>query len=254
MPINKERFFKQFRFKKHLDGYFGIERERFLEFPNGKLAPLARRFLENTSSSGWICELSACQVENITHPYKNFASLKKELDLNDKKGNIIAQKMGVKISARELAPKNMPMNICSNRQCRSTVLSMTKLMREVSFRIADTHFHLGTESLEKAIFLHNFLRPYILEFYKLADYSEGKRFLLYKKASPDCFPPHYKNPDHFLKIAIEQGFADNPKQCGHLLRISIHGTVEMRMFGSTENNEKTIGWLKAVRRIVKTNF
>ena len=88
--------------------------------------------------------------------------------------------------------------------------------------------------------------------HRLGDHSRGERIRLYQTMATNWRPPIYESSDHFDAVAREQGFAENLRNCWHLIRLSRHGTVELRMFGMTENVDENICWIEAVRDILRS--
>jgi len=99
-------------------------------------------------------------------------------------------------------------------------------------RVAGTHVHIGMANLKECITAYNILRKYLDYFCKLGDHSNGERLRLYKTMAKNWVPPEIKDAENFFEIAEKNSFVEDPRNCHWLIRISAHGTVELRMFGS----------------------
>ena len=64
-------------------------------------------------------------------------------------------------------------------------------------------------------------------------------------------PTAYESSEHLFEIARAEGFTDNPRNCWKLIRISIHGTVELRMFGVTDNLDEILEWVSFVKKTAR---
>lgn len=245
-----QEFRSRFNFKKDFRGYIGVERERFLTTPDGKVAPRAKEFLEKMDNSLWTYELSACQVEDRTRPRFRTVSVWYELFRNDMKGKCAARELGLGLASFEVGPKDMPLQVYPD----SRYLEISKWISEeqlrAACRVAGVHIHVGTENLDEAVKVYNALRKYLNLLCRIGDHSGGERLRLYKTMATIWEPPIIENVEHFFAIAREQGFHKKPRSCYWLIRISIHGTVELRMFGSTKSRARILNYITVVRRIL----
>ncbi|MBU1180006.1 hypothetical protein KJ885_03610 [Patescibacteria group bacterium] len=253
MQDELKKFLQLFRFNSGLAGYIGIERERFLRSKEGLLVPASSKFLDMINDPLWTYELSACQVEDRTNPEKSLAKILKALRHNDRRARQIAGRLGFKLCNKEIAEENMPLDIFPDERYLKIASRLPKEILMAACRVIGIHIHIGMKDIEHAICAHNILREHLAELCAIGDHSSGERLELYKKMAPNWRPPHYKNPERLLQTAKAQGFRDNPRNCWHLIRISIHGTVELRMFGSSVSNEGIISWIKLIRKMLAKN-
>jgi len=244
-----DEFIGKFNFLAKSKGLVGIEREWFL-LSSGNPAPRSPEFLELIKDPKWTYELSACQVEDRTEPKKTLKEIREELIRNEKKGRSIAKKLGLNLHAIEVAPKDMPLDVYPSPRYLKIVENISQERLLSACRVAAIQIHLGVPDIETAIQTANDLRKDIDYLSSIGDHSQGKRLELYKTMATNWEPPHYRDGEHFFEIAKKQNFVDNPRDCWHLIRISIHGTVELRMFGVTENVEEIIGWVSAIRSLL----
>lgn len=247
MSTPKQKFFKKFNFDPEKEGYVGIERERFLA-QNGNLVPKARAFLKGASDA-WIHELSACQVEDRTKPRKKEAAIKSQLLKNDQEGDEIAKNLEVRLKVMEVGAANLPLEVYPKKRYKRLEKDMSEEILRAACRVTGTHIHIGMKNINQAIRAYNRLVLETEKLIKKGDHTAGKRMELYKKVAGECMPPSYDGTDNFYQKAVTENFVGNPQNCWHLIRISTHGTVEVRTFGATENLDEIINWVLAVKDI-----
>lgn len=245
-----KRFLSKFNFREEMKWFVGIERERFLINSNGLFVPRAAEFLSLINNSLWTYELSACQVEDRTNPFKDIRKIKKALAENDSSGKAVAKKFGLRLQTIEVGPEDMPLVIYPDSRYLRIVKDISQERLSAGCRVASIQLHFGMPNLETAIETANALTEHLFSLCQIGDHSQGQRLTLYKKMATNWQPPDYRNGEHFFEVARQQGFAKNPRNCWHLIRISIHGTVELRMFGVTEDLEEISSWIKTVRKII----
>lgn len=245
-------FLSRFNFKKELRGYMGIERERFLATPNGKVAPRAKEFLEKIDDPLWTYELSACQVEDRTRPRFGTPGVWCELFRNDIKGVRVARKMGLRIVSLEVGPDDMPLNVYPEERYQKIVTSISHEQLKAACRVAGIHVHIGMKDMQDAIYAYNVLRVELDSLCKLGDNSDGERLRLYKTMAKIWEPPLIESENHFFEIARDQEFHTKPRSCYWLIRISIHGTIELRMFGTTRSRMRIVSYANYICGILKS--
>ena len=252
MQRDLKDFISKFHFNERLKGYIGLERERFLRDERSRLlVPRSALFLQAIGDPLWTFELSACQVEDRTKPRKTKKGILNALKENDIAGYGVAERLRLLLCADEVAEENMPLDIYPDSRYQSIVKSLPKNILLAACRVTGTHIHIGAQNLEHAIEMHNNLQRHISEFCAVGDHSDGERLRLYKEMAPNWHPPHYRSVEHLFQVAQAEKFVENPRDCWHLVRISIHGTVELRMFGVTENLEEVLGWISLVKKRTK---
>ena len=244
-----KEFLRKFGFKPELCGYIGIERERFLTKRNGVIVPESQRFLEFIDNPAWTYELSACQVEDRTRPRKDFFRIEQELLRNDNEGMCVAERLGLRLVVKEVGPKTMRLDVYPDPRYLEIVKHISRARLSAACRVTGTHIHIGVANIEEAIRVHNVLGLASRQLAVLGDHSEGERLRLYRTMAPDWKVPCYESTEHFFEIAKKKRFAENPRNCWNLVRISRHGTVECRMFGVTPHIDEVISWVSAVRSL-----
>lgn len=245
----REKFLSQFAFSQAMNGYVGIERERFLKNADGLYLPHAEKFLFEVKDSHWTHELSACQVEDRTDPRNNLLELKYDLIRNTNNGVCAAEKSNAEIITEEVAASDMPLNVFPLERYKNIVRNITEDRLRAACRVAGTHIHMGVGSIDEAIRINNVCAAHTSELIRMGDHSSGARIALYKEMAGQWESPQYENTDHFFETARAENFSDDPKHCYHLVRISIHGTVECRMFGVTPYEDEIIYWVEFLKHI-----
>ena len=116
-------------------------------------------------------------------------------------------------------------------------------------RVIGTHVHIGMPNHEMALRVYNNVISCVPILCHLGDHSNGERLQIYKVMAPNCVPVRYEDWDEFSTYARKNGFANDPRKCWHLIRISIHGTIEFRMFGVTRKLTEIVTWAKVCHRL-----
>ncbi|MBI2056198.1 MAG: hypothetical protein HYT37_02365 [Candidatus Sungbacteria bacterium] len=254
MQDELKRFCRQFKFKRYFAGYIGIEREHFLVSPDGIYVPKAKEFLARINDTRWTYELSACQVESRTTPHKDLKWIERELRENEAKGNFEAVYMGLQLINAEVGDPQMPHDLYPDPRYLNITKKASPEMVHAGCRVAGTHIHIGVRNMAHAIRVYNALIPHLDTFCYIGDHSNGERLRLYRAMAKYWKPEPLKNREHFFEIAKEQGFTDNPRNCWQLIRISQHGTVELRMFGTAKHIEEIMGWIQIIQTILNASM
>lgn len=246
--INKEQeFLRKFNFNPSMAGMLGMEREVFLTDGSGKIIPIANKVLgflgEQDGRFGY--ELSACQLESRVGPIV-IDKLKDELLLNEEKVKRAEKKLEFRRSFDEVGPYDMPLDVYPDPTGRyqEIVKDMPQEILRAACRVIATHIHVGMKDYETALKTYNRVIKRTSELCKMGDLSNGERLRIYKIMAPDFNSPHYENWDVFYNEAVEKDFVEDPRSCWHLIRISVHGTIEFRMFGTTSNIDTILDWAR----------
>ena len=176
--------------------------------------------------------MSACQVEDRTAPIADIGRVFMALKRNDERGHNTARNIGLALAEIEVGPPGMPTKIFPISRYRQIKQNVSPEQLIAACRVAGTHVHIGMANIKECITAYNILRKYLDYFCKLGDHSIGERLRLYKTMAQNWMPPRIKDTKNFFEIAEKNNFIEDPRNCHWLIRISIHGTVELRMFGS----------------------
>lgn len=254
MPVQtndlQEQFFAKFAFDRKKQELIGIERERFLINDKGKIVPRAEEFLKKINDSLWTYELSACQIEDRTVPTRKIVDIRKSLEENDQKAQCVADQLKLNLFFTEVADKDMPLDVYPDPRYLEITKTISRERLEAACRVAATQIHFGVGDIYKAIDLYNSLVGHLDCLCRMGDHSNGERLRLYRIMAQKWQPPFYENPDQFFQTAVKEGFADDPRNCWHLIRISKHGTIELRMLGATENINEILEWINTIKKLI----
>jgi gamma-glutamyl:cysteine ligase YbdK (ATP-grasp superfamily) len=253
-----ECFKGKFKFNPAVAFHVGIERECFLTDPLGNIVPNATSVIKHVEESGWHVdgdleksapgamlgyELSACQIETRTNPCEigGVASALRRIDSGLRNA---LQEIGLRALYSEVAPDDMSLDVYPDPTGRYAEITRT-MPREVllaACQVAGTHVHIGMPNHDTALRVYNHLVQYCEDLCRSGDKSQGRRLEIYQKVAPERNPPMYEDWPAFFNVAQTKGFANNPRDCWTLIRISTHGTIEFRMFGSTNSLGQIEEW------------
>ena len=249
------RGFKElFRFDPTKALYVGVERECFIVDATGVIVPEAVRVLnaiapfDKREQVGY--ELSACQVEHRTGPCR-IEGLCDELVATDA---ILArglETLPYDIRYDEIAPESMPLDVFPDPTGRyqRIVSEMPVDILRAACRVTGTHIHIGMPDHETALAVYDRVVPHCDVLARLGDRSGGERLRVYAAVATRTRPVQYGSWQRFYEKATAEGFADDPRRCWTLIRISTHGTLEFRMFGSTAENGEIVSWAQTCRTL-----
>lgn len=233
-------FMKQFAFNPDNAFKVGIERECFLTDLKGNISPIAPeavKYLGDEKRFGY--ELSACQLEERVGPCF-IHEAKDLLEKNEACMKRMERVIGCKRLHTPVAPASMPLDVYPDpkgRYQRIVKVLPTEVLL-AACRVTAVHVHIGLPDHATALRVYN--RAIQLFDNLLQGGIESERFKLYTVMAPDYIPRGYKSWEDFHKEAIEKKFEEDPRSCWHLIRISVHGTIEFRMFDTTKDNAQVV--------------
>lgn len=249
---DQDKFFAQFKFNPTNAGFVGVEREQFTIDRERRVIPASWRYLERISALDGAVdksrlqfgyELSACQLESKIGPCE-IGDLKRWLEASEAVLQSIDDDLGLSRMHIELAPEEMPLDVYpdpTGRYQRITA-EMPREILSAACRVAATHVHIGMPDLDTAISVYNTAVAHTDELIRMGDNSSGKRMDLYRIMAPRYRPEPIRAPQELFERSLVHGFVNDPRQCWTIIRISIHGTIEFRMFGATDSIERIVGW------------
>jgi gamma-glutamyl:cysteine ligase YbdK (ATP-grasp superfamily) len=247
------KFAEKFDFRKECSLHVGIERECFLTNLEGKIVPIAPNVLEHlTDRQRFGYELSACQLEDRIGPCKH-GEVMRELIRNETDIKKVERILQFRRAHGEVAHENMPLDVYPDPTGRyqQIVKKMPRHILLAACRVIGTHVHIGMPDHDTALRVYNSVCSERERLCELGDGSRGKRLEIYKIMAPDYLPKHYKSWDDFHEKALRDGFENDPRKCWHLIRISIHGTIEFRMFGATSNLNEIVKWAEECHKLCR---
>ena len=249
-------FKKRFSFKPAGEFLVGVERECFTINGNGAIVPQAYRVLTSLQEgildgnprldgTEFGYELSACQVETRVGPC-SIAELHGCLSDRNGQLEVALTHCGLSVLHSEVAPEDMPLDIYPDPTGRYQRITQD-MPREIllaACRVTGTHVHIGMRDHAMALRVYNRVIRHCVELCELGDGSFGERLAIYKRMAPDFEPNPYTDWDDYYRTAITKGFMEDPRKCWTLIRISVHGTIEFRMFGATDSIDRIVNWAR----------
>ena len=241
-----KKFLEKFLFQPDKAFLVGVERECFLADDHGRIVPIAKKVLNHLSiSERFGYELSACQLEDRVGPCR-LDCVKTELEKNEAKVRRAEIDLGFSRRFTEVAPDNMPLDVYPDPTGRyqEIVKDMPHDILLAACRVTGIHVHIGMPDHMTALRVYNKAVQYTEWLCEIGNGSGGKRLEIYKTMAPKFNPLLYNSWEDFYNVAIAEGFAYDLRKCWHLIRLSRHGTIEFRMFGSTHDLDKITSWAK----------
>lgn len=248
MPEGFSEFRARFRFRPEWAGLVSVERECFLT-RGGRVVPIAPEVLAFTGINGRFgYELSACQLEDRVGPHR-LSEIAEALSQNDELLKRAETELGFKRLFAEVGPEDVPLDVYPDpdgRYARITERLPVSILK-AACRVAGIHVHIGMPDHETARLVFNAVINEWKRLLEIGDGSSGERFRLYQIMAPRFDPPSLSSWEGFHRVAVAEGFDCDPRQCYWLIRISPHGTIEFRTFGTTSDNKKTTAFATACR-------
>lgn len=246
-----KQFLEQFKFDPGKNLMVGIERECYLINKDDEIAPLAVKVLNHLGfqNGHFGYELSACQLEWRIGPCL-LSVLKDRLVSDEAILEEAEKKIGFKRHLIELSAKDeIPLEVYPDPAGRyeRIVKKFSKSVLSAACRAMATHIHIGMPDHQTALRVYNVV---VSHFEKLCQLS-GRCLDNYGIVMPNYIPLHYNNWKDFYDLAIKNGFTDNPRSCWHMIRLSVHGTIEFRMFRATESLDEIVSWTTFCRELCK---
>ncbi len=245
-----EEFLKLFSFRQEGAWQVGVERECYLT-NNGAIKPLSPLVLAHLAKDGRFgYELSACQLEDRVGPCQ-LADLKNQLLQNEEDIKTAEKALCFQRLFLEVAPIDMPLDVFPDPTGRyqQIVKTMPQEVLLAACRVTGTHIHIGMPDHETALKVYNQVIAHWQELCQLGDGSQGQRLEIYKIVAPAPQPLPYADWADFHQKAIERKFDHDPRSCWTLIRISVHGTIEFRMFGPTRDLDKLVSWAQKCHQL-----
>lgn len=248
-----EEFLQCFQFSPVGSFLVGVERECFLTDKDGEIAPLSPQILlslPDRARFGY--ELSACQLEDRVGPCE-LKDIKDALLRNEEDIGSVESKLGFKRLFCEVGPSDMPLDVYPDPTGRyqQIVKNLPPEILLAACRVIGTHIHIGMPNHETALKVYNQVIVHWERLCQLGDGSNGQRLEIYKMMAPDFRSPHYSSWQNFYEEAVSKGFVSDPRRCWHLIRLSVRGTIEFRMFGVTADLDKIVDWARICYHLCK---
>jgi len=223
----------------------GVERERFI-LRSGEIVPSIDKLLPELHR---FCgerglpldlfgyELFAGQVEDRTRPTESVDGIMIALDENDQTLREVGDCLGLQFRCIEYVTEEelgeLVVNGFSERH--KQIWSAIPHARKVAAsQVAAIHVHVSVTPGEAVQVLNHCRIDVIDELAKLGDFSGGKRLAAYRTmAETDGVPPKFSDPVGLMSYIKTKG---GERNVWDLVRYKpLTGTVEFRMFGTTES-------------------
>jgi gamma-glutamyl:cysteine ligase YbdK (ATP-grasp superfamily) len=241
--MSLKQFKSLFRYDGSKQGFVGVEREAFI-CSSGVIVPRAQEVLASVGQNNeFAYELSKCQIESRAGPCL-LSGLGKSLHVTEQRlARVLA---GLELSLRhcEVGPEDMPLDIYPDPTGRYQQITkdMPREILLAACRVIGTHVHVGMRDHEMALRVYNYAIRHVQELCEKGNGSFGERLAIYRQMAPDFEPKAYRSWQDYYDQACSKGFAEDPRKCWTLIRISVHGTIEFRMFGATGSIDRIVGW------------
>ncbi len=246
-----ESFTRQFAFNPANRFCIGVEQEVWTVDPStGVLVSGALRVFKNTNVVWLNCkpELPAQQIEVITPVCTDLAMLDRELKKNDVILERMAKRHGFAISRAPVPEKPFAVHVFPKPRYLEIEKRVGKRLRGAY--VAGLHVHIGVGAPDEAIRVMNACRAYLPVFLALSARSpiyagqnmrcKSYRFIKYREMAGEVVPPYLTSWEEYAFIAQRSGFLEDPRNCWWAMRISPHGTVELRICDVQEDRSKTL--------------
>ena len=235
---------------------YGIERERFIVNRKGQIVPqigtLLPRVHEIARNNGlpeslFTYELFAGQIEDRTLPYGSLGELEKALVLNDRVMSKAASQFGLAFDCSEVVEASritsLEVNPFDSRH-KSIWQSAPLERRTAASIVAAVHVHISVAEGEAVKMLNFCRRDVIDDLIDIGDHSNRRRINAYRAmAETDGVPPIFSSFAEVLKYIDAKGGEKNVWDLVRYKRST--RTIEFRMFGTTQNVQEVLGYVKA---------
>lgn len=246
-----QSFLNRFCFDPSLRLHLGAEVEYLIVDASGKPVPVAAELLRQLDEA-YTYELSACQIEHRTNPLRTPDMIVSACGQGLVIARDKARELGYNIQTCAVAPFSMSLDVYPDERYLCEVVPFLSVERlRAACRVMGTHIHIGLGSLSEALLVYNALVEQIDYLLSLCPSENEARLDLYSVVQPNNRPPLYSSAQSFYDTAVACGFAENPRNCWHLVRISRHGTVEVRLFPATEDAALLVLWASAIQDIAR---
>lgn len=241
---------------------FGIERERFIRNPHGKVSPAIGVVLPRVQQyarecgvpeSLFSCELFAGQIEDRTPPCSTREAVRTALLVNDDLLARAAQDCGLVLDNSEFITEEeidaLAVNPFNERH-QAIWASIPHQRRIAASQVAAVHVHIAVSEQEAVRALNCCRAETIDHLAALGDHSGSKRIKAYcAMAQTDGVPPQFASFSAVMEYITSKG---GERNVWDLVRFKPStGTLEFRMFGATSDVEEILGYIEACHDIVR---
>lgn len=255
-----DTFTSQFAFSQKNRFCLGVEEEVWTVSPQtGLLIPAAIQVFADPKRRYRRIkpELPAQQIEMVTPICRDLKQLDRALRSNERRMAKLAEEFGFEVSRSPVPTTPFVINVFPTERYLAIAAQQGERLRGAY--VAGLHVHLGLGIKEEAIAVMNASRTLLPLFLAVSARSPifagtdtgyaSYRYVQYKKMAGEVVPPYLESWEHFRSVAADRGFLDAPRNCWWAIRISIHGSVELRIPDLQEDQAMTMG-IAALFRLV----
>ncbi|MFH1404830.1 MAG: glutamate-cysteine ligase family protein [Patescibacteria group bacterium] len=239
------QYLKRFNFDPSKCGWLGCELELFVvDLASGKVVARAAEIINAVSAPWCKPELGATQVEITTDTLPTAEAIVSQLMSRLRTVRQVARELGLGLVAMEYAPYDIPIDAFPSPRYERIANQMSEYRRRAAMRLAALHFHHGCGSWSDAFRVHNaFVRKISCSMIR-GDHSRGARHATFQTFHATIMPMRIWNRFFFVVRAIVRGYLKDPKLDWSWERISVHGTVEGRSYGSIDDPDEILDLLR----------
>ena len=239
--MNFKMFMDQFAYRQTKAGYIGIEREAFLLDCADRIVPHVRHILPEFNSEDYDYELSASQLEHRIGP-TDTVNLRRDLvsQANEMRRKLSELRMDLLYVGA--GPTSVPLDHHPCDRYNEIVALMPKRVLKAAVRVAGTHIHIGMPDRLTALATYNRVVDHTDELCEMGDQSNGERRRLFSIITNNLTPKKQPTWYEYYQTAMNEEFHDDLGKCWWWIRISRFGTIEFRMFDTTESVDQIVEW------------
>ncbi len=243
-------------FKDKLSSFIGVELEGVLSCPvslrecacaNKRMVNTLNDCLALKGMSAQVSpEASAAQIEAKTSPLVTHKVVKELGILINLTKDAIYNNFNLKWVLKPYASYNLDLYFYPDEPRYRTIFAgIDNELRRFVMSAMALHIHIGCKDKTAALRVYNMLAQDINNLIRI---DFGGRLEKYIKMIPCAIPKKYSSWQDFERDAKERGFQQNTSNNHSLIRITKHGTVELRMFNSSEDLERISKLIKYIER------
>lgn len=208
---------------------------------------------------GFKPELPAQQIEAVTPVCATLAELKSALAANDATMKALGKQHGFKVCRDPVPTKPFSIEVFPTERYRRIQEQFGERLRGAY--VAGLHVHVGLGSAEEAILAMNAVRLHLPAFLAISARSpftedgtsyRSYRYVKYRQMAGETVPPFIRDWLRLALIARENGFHEDPRMCWWAVRVSPHGTIELRVCDVQADARRTLGIAALFRVLVRT--
>lgn len=210
-------FLSRYDFSRGPGGAVGLEDERCVVSEHGVLVPRAHEILSALDDPvHYSCELTNCQVEHNTAPYRTLDGVVQDLCDRRMQAQAAAQGLGLRLVSIPAAPADMPQDICptSARYANMAEVLRGRGVLLPALRVSSLQVNLSGACWCSLLEMYNRLVESLPCIMDIGDRSGGVRMTLYRQVVDgfgfDPTPRVFESPKDMCRLACDMGWADNP--------------------------------------------